>query len=231
MWFGRRMKKRPAPSDHDDIAPSAEGSAEAGRPCAFLDRDGCVTKEAGYINHADRIELLPGVAGAIRRLNAAGVLAIVVTNQAGLARGYFSEEVLLGVLERMRELLAARGARLDAIYYAPFHPAAKDPRWREDPEELRKPGLGMLRRAQRDFAIDMTRSVMIGDRYGDIQFAHKAGLPGVLVKTGYGLGELTYASDEWEQQPEHVCEDLAAGVAWYLRRLRGIRGARGKGRI
>lgn len=189
------------------------------RPCCFIDRDGCITREAGYINHADRIELIPGADAAIRRLNEAGVLAILVTNQSGLARGYFTQEVLHGVFARLETQLAAGGARLDAIYYAPYHSAAKDERWRSDPDEERKPGLGMLRAAQRDFAIDLTRSAMIGDRHGDIQFARRAGIPGVLVKTGYGLGEVTYSMADWTEQPEHVCEDISEAVDWYLARL------------
>lgn len=197
-----------------DAAPSSL------RPCVFLDRDGAVTREAGYVNHPDRLELLPGAAGAIRRLNQAGVLAIIVTNQSGLARGYFSEEVLGAVHRRLGDLLARRGARLDAIYCAPQHPSAADPRWREDPEQMRKPGLGMIRRAQAEFPIDMTRAWVVGDKYNDIAFAHRAGLPGVLVKTGYGLGEYEFQRGGWPRPPEHVAEDLAAAVRWILAELK-----------
>ena len=197
--------------------PAAEG---ASRPCVFLDRDGTVTREAGYINHPDRLHLEPGAGPAIRRLNEAGVLAVLVSNQAGLARGYFTLEILESVFGRLGELLARHGAHLDAIYYAPFHPSAKDPRWRDDPEELRKPGLGMIRRAQAELPIDMSRAWMVGDRYGDIQFAHKAGIPAVFVKTGYGLGEWTYQRDGWESQPDHIADNLKSAVGWILRELR-----------
>jgi len=192
----------------------------AGRPCVFLDRDGTVTKEAGYINHPERLELLPGAAGAIRRLNRAGVLAVLVSNQAGLARGYFSQDVLQATFARLEALLAGRGARLDASYYAPFHPSSADPRWRHDPDELRKPGLGMLRKAQAEWPIDMGRSYMVGDRHNDVVFAHKAGLAGVLVKTGYGLGEVAYQRETWTEQPERICDDLAGAVRWILADLK-----------
>lgn len=190
------------------------------RPCVFLDRDGTINKEAGYLNHPSRLELIPGVGRAIRRLNEAGVLVIVVSNQAGVARGYFTEDVLHATLGHMRALLAKQNARLDAIYYAPFHPSSADPRWREDPEELRKPGLGMLRKAQSEWAIDMEHSYMVGDRMNDVKFAHKAGLPGVFVKTGYGLGEYVYEREGWDEQPEYIAEDLPDAVGWILKDLR-----------
>jgi D-glycero-D-manno-heptose 1,7-bisphosphate phosphatase len=190
------------------------------RPCVFLDRDGTISKEAGYINHPLRLELLPGVGAAIRKLNDAGVLVIVVTNQAGIARGYFTEAVLDATHKRMRDLLKQKAAHIDALYYAPCHASAKDPRWRDDPFEMRKPGLGMIRQAQQEHAIDMARSVMIGDRMNDVAFGHKAGLPSVFVKTGYGLGEWTYERATWTEQPDYICDTLGQAVAWYLKRLR-----------
>ena len=212
------------PSDDstaDDRSLTATTSTNSPpRPCVFLDRDGTVTREAGYINHPERLELLPGAAAAIRRLNDADVLTVIVSNQAGLARGYFDEAVLRATMDRLRDLLAARNARLDAIYYAPCHPSAADPRWRDDPDELRKPGVGMIRRAQARLPIDMTRAWVVGDRHTDLVFAHRAGLPGILVKSGYGLGEWTYERERWTEQPEHVADDLREAVAWILRELK-----------
>jgi D-glycero-D-manno-heptose 1,7-bisphosphate phosphatase len=194
--------------------------AGAARPCVFLDRDGTITHESGYINHPDRLELLPGAAAAIRRLNRAGVLAIMVSNQAGVARGYFTEAVLKATHRRLKELLARAGARLDAIYYSPYHPAAAEERWRADPGQMRKPGTGMIRKARADFAIDMSRSWVVGDRSVEVVFAHKAGLPAVFVKTGYGLGEYTYQRRRWTEKPECVAEDLAEAVRWILADLK-----------
>lgn len=200
-----------------DATPRPDGHA---RPCVFLDRDGTLTREAGYINHPDRLELLPGAAEALRRLNTAGVLAVLVTNQAGLARGYFTEEVLKATFDRLEALLAEHGAHLDAVYHAPYHPASTDPRWREDPDEMRKPGIGMIRLAQRELPIDMSRAYVIGDRIKDVEFAHNAGLPGLFVKTGYGLGEFTYQRAHWSTEPEGIFEDAVAAIDWVLADLR-----------
>ncbi len=190
------------------------------RPCVFLDRDGTITREAGYINHPDRLELLPGAASAVRRLNRAGVLAVLTTNQAGLARGYFDETVMQATMDRLVELLAKRGARLDAIYCSPFHPSSKDPRWAHDPDEMRKPGGGMIRKACRDLPIDMARSYVVGDRSGDILFAHSAGIKGIMVMSGYGLGEYTFQREGWTKHPDFVADDLGGAVSWVLNDLR-----------
>ena len=191
----------------------------AARACVFLDRDGTINKDAGYINHPDRLELIPEAAPAIRRLNQAGILAIVISNQAGVARGIFSEEVLWETHGRLARLLAEAGARLDAAYYAPYHPDAKEPRYRDDPDGLRKPGVGMARKAQGEWPIDMSRAFMVGDKPADIGFAHGIGIPGVLVKTGYGLGEVTYRRAQWTEQPDHIAEHLGEAVDWILSRL------------
>lgn len=194
-------------------------SRPRGRPCVFLDRDGTISREAGYINHADRIELLPGSAAAIRRLNERDVLAIVVTNQAGVARGYLTETVLKKIHARLEELLARRKARLDAIYYAPTHPEAKIVRYRRE-DNLRKPGIGMIRRAGRRFGIDLSRSYVVGDKISDIELARNASIKGVFVLSGYGLGAYRYQRRSWPVQPDHVAEDLKGAVSWILKDLR-----------
>jgi D-glycero-D-manno-heptose 1,7-bisphosphate phosphatase len=139
--------------------------------------------------------------------------------QSGIARGYVTEEVLAATHERLHELLRLKGAKVDALYYAPHHATAQDARWRDDPEELRKPGVGMINKARQDFPIDMARSVMIGDRINDVICAHKAGLPGVLVKSGYGLGEWTYERERWTDQPDFICNTLGQAVNWFLRKI------------
>ncbi len=196
----------------------------APRACVFLDRDGTINRDAGYINHPKRLELIPEAAPAIRRLNQAGVLAIVISNQAGVARGIFTEEVLWETHDRLARLLAEGGARLDAAYYAPHHPDAKDPRYRDDSDQLRKPGVGMARRAQGEWPIDMSRAFMVGDKPADIGFAHGISIPGVLVKTGYGLGEVTYRRAQWTDQPDHIAEHLGEAVDWILSQLGKLTG-------
>lgn len=186
------------------------------RPCIFLDRDGTVSREAGYINHADRIELLPGSAAAIRELNRRDILAVVVTNQSGVARGYLTEAVLKKIHGRMEEQLAAKGAKLDLVLYAPHHKSAKLEKYRQDRDDLRKPGIGMIRKTCRKFAVDLSRSYVVGDKITDVEMAHRAGIKGVFVLSGYGLGEYTYQRKTWRVKPDHIAEDLHGAVKWIL---------------
>ncbi|MBI3735252.1 HAD family hydrolase [Candidatus Sumerlaeota bacterium] len=197
---------------------SPASKAEALVPCVFLDRDGTVTKEAGYVNHPDRIELIPGSAKAVAELNKAGVLAVVTTNQAGVARGYFTEAVLKLIHKRMEDLLRKEGAKLDAIYYCPHHRDSKFAHYRND-NGNRKPGIGMIHQACRAFPIDLRHSYVIGDKISDIEMARRAGVKGIFVLSGYGLGEFTYQRKDWKCQPDHVAEDLRAAVKWILKDL------------
>ena len=143
-----------------------------GRQAVFLDRDGTINKQVGYCGDPRQIELLPGAARAIRRLNELGVPVIVVTNQSAVARGLITEEQVRRVnAEVALQVARESGGRLDAFYYAPFHPTeGNDPRYTCD-SDWRKPGGGMLRQAARDFSLDLARSFMVGD--ADID--HEAG--------------------------------------------------------
>lgn len=188
------------------------------RPAFFLDRDGTVAEEVGYINHISRFRLYPWTAEAIRRINQAGYAAVVVTNQAGVARGYFPEELIGQVNARMIEQLTAAGARLDGVYYCPHHPDAGEPPYRRKCN-CRKPAPGMVERALRELHLRAEGSVVIGDRYGEVQMAHRLGLPAALVLTGYGRGELEYMSRQWPQPPDWVAENLLDAVNQILARL------------
>lgn len=192
-------------------------TARESRPAIFLDRDGTVTEEVGYVNHVGRLRLLPRSAEAIRRINASGFLAVLVTNQAGVARGYFREELVHEVHRRLTGLLAEQGAHLDGIYYCPHHPVAGQPPYRQDCS-CRKPKPGMVEAACRDLGIDPSRSYMVGDKHSDILFAHRLGMPGSLVRTGYGLGELEQWAATWTEPPDHVADDLLAAVEWAIER-------------
>ncbi|MFQ5720293.1 MAG: D-glycero-alpha-D-manno-heptose-1,7-bisphosphate 7-phosphatase, partial [Acidobacteriota bacterium] len=153
------------------------------KPAVFLDRDGTICREVGYVNHPSRLELLPGAAGAIARFRQLGYLCVLVTNQAGVARGYFPETLVQPTHDRLKRLLAAESTALDAIYYCPHHPTAGEPPYRMDCG-CRKPRPGMLTRAARDLDIDLTRSIVIGDKITDVEMAHRVGALGVLVRTG-----------------------------------------------
>jgi D-glycero-D-manno-heptose 1,7-bisphosphate phosphatase len=188
-----------------------------GRRAIFMDRDGTVCDEVGYVNHVDRIRLLPRSAAAIRAANDAGFQTVVVTNQAGVARGYFAESLVDDVHDRVRELLAEQGARLDGIYYCPHHPEVGSPPYRKDCT-CRKPRSGMLERARDEMGIDLPASYMIGDTAKDVGAGHRAGTTNVLVLTGYGKGELEYQSHAWSVKPDHVAADLQDAITWILDR-------------
>ncbi len=184
-----------------------------------MDRDGTLTEEVGYVNHPRRLRLLPRSAEAIRRLNAARVAAIVVTNQSGIARGYFSEEVLQAVNATLVERLKDEGAYLDAIYVCPHHPSEGAPPYRRDCD-CRKPRPGLLRRAAADHGLALERSALVGDKPSDLTAARAVGATGVLVLTGYGLGEWEYRRAAFPVAPDHVAEDLLDAVEWFLARAR-----------
>jgi D-glycero-D-manno-heptose 1,7-bisphosphate phosphatase len=181
----------------------------------FIDRDGTVSEEVGYVNHVSRFRLFPWTAAAIKKLNQAGLKAILVTNQAGVARGYFKEEMIAQVHERLIEELQQAGAYLDGIYYCPHHPNAGTPPYRADCD-CRKPKPGLLERAAREHEIDLTRSFMIGDKYSDVQLAQRVGSRGVMVMTGYGRGEYEYQREDWSTMPDRIAEDLNEAIDWII---------------
>ncbi len=192
------------------------------RRAVFMDRDGTISEEVGYVNHLSRYRLLPNALEAIRLLNRAGFLAIVTTNQSGVARGYFSEALVDQVHDRLRGLLGEAGARLDAIYYCPHHPNEGEPPFRADCD-CRKPRPGMIRRAARDHDVDLSRSYAIGDTRADIEAGAAAGVPGILVLTGYGRGLVEHQGDRMRVAPLAVREDLLDAVRFILNREPGPR--------
>jgi D-glycero-D-manno-heptose 1,7-bisphosphate phosphatase len=156
--------------------------------------------------------MFPFVAAAVRRLNEARLPVIVVTNQSGVGRGYFPESLVHAVHELMTQQLAAAGARVEGVYYCP-HTS-------EDGCDCGKPKLGMLERAVREHALNLRRSFVVGDRYLDIELAHRAGARGILVRTGYGEGELAWHAAQWPRQPDFVAEDLSGAAEWILRQTK-----------
>ena len=188
------------------------------RPAVFLDRDGTINEQMGYINHICRFHLLPGAAKAIRRLNEQKIPVVVVTNQSGLARGYFPDSLLSEVHEKMELLLAKEGAHVDGIYICPHHPEAKVNKYREACH-CRKPADGLFQQAARDHNLDLRRSFVVGDRWSDLKAAEKCGSIGVLVLTGYGRGDYKYIGPEQKLQPGFVAEDLGQAVEWILQKI------------
>jgi D-glycero-D-manno-heptose 1,7-bisphosphate phosphatase len=183
----------------------------SGRPAIFLDRDGTLSHEVGYLNHPGRFRLYPWSVDAVRAINRSSRLAVVVTNQAGVARGYFPESVFEEVQARLRRDVEAGGARFDAVYACLHHPSVGEEPYRKDCD-CRKPRPGLLRRAESELGADLRRSWVVGDRYSDLQLAWSVGASGALVKSGYGLGELTYLAAGWPRQPDLVAENVLEAV-------------------
>ena len=181
------------------------------RRAAFIDRDGTISEEVGYVNHPSRYRIFPYSAEAVRLLNNAGWLAILVTNQAGVARGYFTEDLIGAVHGALKQDLERAHARLDAIYYCAHHPSVGEPPYRLDCD-CRKPKPGLIQGAAEDFNIDLAESWMIGDRYSDIELARNAGVRSAFILSGYGRGEWEYQRPSWKHEPDLVAEDLLDAV-------------------
>jgi D-glycero-D-manno-heptose 1,7-bisphosphate phosphatase len=190
------------------------------RRAIFIDRDGTLSEEVGYVNHPSRFRLFPFAVDAIRLVNRSPFLAILVTNQAGVARGYFPESLIHEVHAGVARELAAGDARLDAVYYCPHHPTAGEPPYRQDCD-CRKPRPGLLHRAAAAHHIDLARSYVIGDRQGDLELAWSVGATGVLVRTGYGRGELEYHAPAWPRGPDMVADHLLEAVVDILSSAEG----------
>ena len=174
------------------------------RRAVFLDRDGTIGEELGYVNHIDRFQIFPYAAEAIRQLNLAEIPVIVVTNQSGIARNIFPESLVHEVHKKMVAELAAGGAWIDAIYFCPHKS--------EDACECRKPNPGLLERAAREHSLDLASSWVVGDRYADLEMGRAAGARGILVMTGYGRGEYELHRSIWPRQPDALAENLRDAV-------------------
>lgn len=184
------------------------------RPAVFLDRDGTLVVEQGYLSDPADIELLPGVPQALQNLRSAGFALVVISNQSGVGRGLFPLERAHEAMAQLRRKLRTHAVELDAIYFCPHHP--------EMGCACRKPGPALLVRAAEDLVLDLRRSVMIGDKRLDAAAGRAAGARGVLVRTGYGGEEAALPHDrDVREEPDHVSEDLAAAAAWVLEREGG----------
>ncbi|NOY52865.1 MAG: HAD family hydrolase [Deltaproteobacteria bacterium] len=188
------------------------------RRAIFLDRDGTINEEVGYLDHPDRIVLLPGAARAIRRINENQLPAVVITNQSGIARGYFNETAVAAIHDRLRKELKREGAYLDAIYLCPHHPEGAVPEYRRECP-CRKPGTALVEKAAEDLGIDLQASFMIGDHVKDMELALAAGMTAVMVRTGHGRKQWAQTDNDLRCRIAHLAEDLAAAVEWILGEL------------
>jgi D-glycero-D-manno-heptose 1,7-bisphosphate phosphatase len=156
------------------------------RPAVFFDRDGTLITDVGYLNHPCQIKLFSRAAGALKTLRKAGFYLFVVTNQSGVARGYFSEARVKKVHQKLQQMLKAQGAKIDAFFYCPHHPQGKVKSLRRKCD-CRKPSTGMVKQALRRYPIDLLKSYVVGDKLDDVLLARNAKVAeGLLVRTGNG---------------------------------------------
>jgi D-glycero-D-manno-heptose 1,7-bisphosphate phosphatase len=184
------------------------------RPAVFLDRDGTIIEERGYLDRLDLLELYSFTADAIRLLNRAGYATVVITNQGAIGRGIIDEPFLHQVHAAIDERLAEGNAKIDRYYFCPHHPDAIVPELRAKCT-CRKPAPGMIEQACRELSLDPARSVMVGDRRLDVAAGRGAGTRAVLVRTGHGVHE--EAMPHGDAHPDAILNNLMEAVGWILR--------------
>jgi D-glycero-D-manno-heptose 1,7-bisphosphate phosphatase len=185
------------------------------KPAVFLDRDGTLLEEAGYLDRLERLAFFPFAIDAVRLLNRGGLAVVLITNQSGIARGFYDEDFVGQVHEVIDRRLAEAGGRIDGYFYCPHHPTGELERYRQDCD-CRKPGPGMLTRAATELNLDLGRSFTVGDKWSDVQAGSAAGTASLLVRTGYGR-----ASEKRipaSVSPAAIVDNLISAVAWILRR-------------
>lgn len=184
------------------------------RPAVFLDRDGTLLEEAGYLDRLERLVFFPFAIDAVRLLNRAGYAVVLVTNQSGVGRGMYDEAFVVEAHRTIDRTVAAGGARIEGYYYCPHHPLAEIEAYRRQCD-CRKPAPGMMRRAAADLDLDLARSFAIGDKWTDVQAGIAAGARGILVRTGYGRS--SERAPRAGVTPSAVADDLISAAAWVLR--------------
>lgn len=187
-------------------------------PAVFLDRDGTLIEEVGYLDRLERLKLFPDSAGAIRLINESGLKAVVTTNQSGIARGYFTEAVVEMLHTHLQKLLQAEGAQIDRFYYCPHHPTEGLGSYRVACV-CRKPEAGMIRQAAEEMNLDLSRSYLIGDMPTDIEAASRAGIKSVLIRSNGSPGyssDLIFKGQDGRSGPDWVAASLLEAVRWIL---------------
>ena len=184
-----------------------------GGAAVFLDRDGTIIEEVGYLDRVERVDLYPWTIDAVRAFNRAGLRVVLVSNQSGVARGFFSEAVVDEVHRHIASLLERGGARIDAYYYCPHHPDGKMPGYALACD-CRKPKRGLVDRAVRELGIVPEQSYVVGDRWLDVALARGVGAKGILVRTGYGKTEETRPPDGLVA--DAIVDNVVGAASWVL---------------
>lgn len=177
----------------------------------FFDRDGTIIEDKGYLNSPEQIEFIPGAVEAIKMLKEAGYKTVVITNQAGVARGLVTEDMLQTIDKVLHKWILSGGTHLDGIYYCPHHPEHGVYPYRQVCE-CRKPHPGLIKRAERDLNLDLSQSYMIGDKATDIEAGKRVGIKTILVLTGRGQQE----KNELKEKPDFIAENLLEAAKWIL---------------
>jgi D-glycero-D-manno-heptose 1,7-bisphosphate phosphatase len=183
----------------------------------FIDRDGTLNEERGFIRRVEDFELIPGAAGAVRKLNNRGIPTCIISNQSGVARGYLSEEDLVLIHAKLRSELEKEKAWVDRIYYCPHHPAGSVPPYNIECD-CRKPRSGMMKRGETELQIDLARSFVIGDKPSDVKAGKGIGATSILVLTGYGEGSLARMKDEGIVA-DFIAPSIVEAVEFILRKI------------
>jgi len=183
-------------------------------PAVFIDRDGTLIKDKDYLDEPDNIEWFPGVFEALKKLEEVGFSLVVVTNQSGVARGYFDEETVWAVNEKFKQKLSVEGVELTDIYYCPSHPEAIEEKYRSN-LHLRKPAPGMLEQATEEHNFDPSKSFMVGDKLSDVECGVRFGCRTVLVETGKNV-VVPGDSGNSNQQPDFVTPDFPGAARWII---------------
>jgi D-glycero-D-manno-heptose 1,7-bisphosphate phosphatase len=181
----------------------------------FLDRDGTINVEVGYLSDLAQLKLIPGAGAAIKKLNESRLKVVLVTNQSGVARGYFTEPFVQETHARLEQMLHNEGARLDGIYYCPHHPTAGSPPYTVVCD-CRKPGTGLIDRAARDLAIDVKKSYVVGDKWSDVELGQRAGAHAILVKSGFAPDDPGNVRPSHVVDPDFIAHDIMEAVEWIL---------------
>ncbi len=177
----------------------------------FLDRDGTLIEDPGSISSPDQIKFIPGAIEAVKQLNEAGYKVVIISNQAGIARGLLSENMLQTIDKIVHREVLSGGGHIDASYYCPHHPEHGVYPYKQDCE-CRKPHPGLIKRAVRDRQLELDGSFMIGDKSSDIETGRRAGVKTIFVRTGHGSEE----EKKLKEKPDHIAGDLAEAVRWIL---------------
>lgn len=197
------------------------------KPAVFLDRDGTLIEEAGYLDRLEQVQFFPWTIDAVRLLNRGGFTVVVVTNQAGIARGFFPESFVEETHRFLDERFTAGGARIDRYYYCPHHPDGKLEGY-SVACDCRKPQPGLVLKAARELNLDLSRSFVVGDKWLDVALAQAVGARGLLVRTGYGSREAERRRAGVE--PAAILDNVMDATAWILAQGRGATPAWAHGR-